>query len=271
MTALDEYQAQLGDSGILLGRDQDITIMMFEGLDRQPKAADAERENADGAVLAPDYAQSRTVTLTLKIHKDTPAAAQVVYNTLADAWNSMRGSEGAQNIIPFRWRLPGEVARRLEGGRPRRLAIDPSTLGTRRLIVLATYFAPDPRMLADAQQVIDLDYNDTATTLDNDGNHPAAVEWAVNGAVTNPGVIRNEAARFDLAATISSDVYYMVRTDRKTVTRSSDNANRFQDISGTPAEAFWLEVPAGGAGFRSVGTSPGAGKYVRATYRDTWL
>lgn len=270
MTALDEWQAQLGDDGIMLGRDQDISIVSIDGLDRAPKSLDVERTIADGAVLGPDLAQSRTVTLTLKIRKATAALAQARYDELAAAWNSVRGSEGAQLTTPFRWRLPGQVARRLEGGRPRRLAIDPTTLGTQRLIITATYYAPDPRMLADAQRVVNLDYGDAAITLDNDGNHPAAVVWDLHGVVTDPGVIRNESARFDLDVTVASGTFHRVRTDARRVTRSSDAAEVYSEISGIPAEAFWLEIPAGGALFRAVGSGYGAAQVV-ATYRDTWL
>lgn len=278
MAALDEFQAQLGDDGVMMGRGQQVRIVEIDGLtERAPKSQDTERDNADGAVMGPEFAAARTVILTLKIQAATAAAAQQVYDEqLAAGWNSVRTPEGGQATTPFRWRLPGQVARRLEGGRPRRLVIDPATLGTDRLIVTASYYAPDPRMLADAQRVVDLPITAPAaanTALDNDGNNPASVWWDVYGAVTGPGLIRNEAQRFDLPDVVIADgVFYRVRTDPRTVTRSSDAAYRYQDITGLPAgQTPFLEIPAGGGLFRAVGAAPGVNAKIRATYRDTWL
>lgn len=264
MTLLD-YQIKFGDSGLLIGPGTDVTVVNIEGLDRTIRDADDDRPNADGAVLGPDYADKRTVIITMRIRKDTPSDAMQVYETLAAAWNQCRGSEGAQTTVSMRWKLPWQVARRLEGGRPRRLGLDLSTIASGKLTVIGTYVAPDPRILADAQQVLTLPYGGTATTLPNAGNHPAAVVWDVGGVVTNPGVIRNETDRFDLTGTVATTTFHRVRTDPKTVTRSSDSANMYSEFSGT-----WLEIPAGGGGFRAVGSGYGSAQ-VTATYRDTWL
>jgi hypothetical protein len=150
------------------------------------------------------------------------------------------------------------------GGRPR--DIDPAlgTLAQAFIKVRASYKAPDPRVYADAERSIEIPIG-TNLTLPNDGDHPAPVWFDVYGAVTNPGLIRNEAARFDLAGAIANGAFFRVRTDARTVTRSSDSANRYQDFSGT-----FLEVPPGGAVFRAVGTGVGANGKIVATYRDTW-
>lgn len=265
MVALNEYQVQIGDSGLLMGPGTPITVKNIEGLvDRDPRTDDTDRVRADGAVLGPDYANPKTVTLTLRIRGTSAADALATYETIRAAWNSVRLTEGGQATTSLRWRLPGQVARRLEGGRPRRIGLDLSTVATRNLVAVATFYAPDPRELADAQRVIDINYG-SALTLPNAGNHPASVWWDVYGQATNPALIRDEAARFDLTTAIGPGDFYRLRTDPKTVTRASDAGNLYQVFSGT-----WLEVPPGGAVFRAVKDS-GSGLRVRATYRDTWL
>lgn len=270
MTALDDWQVQLGDSGLLLGPGTVYGVKTIDGLDRAIRERDTDRANADGAVMGPDYAEPKLITVEIMVEGGTAAAAMENYDALAAAWNSARGSEGAQSTVTLRFRLPGRVAQRLEGGRPRRIAPNLSDLELGFIRAVATYYAPDPRVLSDALHTVNLDYGDTATVIDNDGNHPAAVVWDVHGVVTNPGVIRNEAARFDLTTTVASGTYHRVRTDARRVTRSSDAAEVYAEISGTPAEAFWLEIPAGGGSFRAVGSGYGAAQVV-ATYRDTWL
>lgn len=273
MTALADRQVQLGDAGLLIGEGTNYRLASIEGVGRLIRERDSARDMADGDSQGPDFSQSRTVTLEIGIDAASDSAAMVLYDALAAAWNSCRGTEGAQSTTPLRWKLPGQAARRLEGGRPRRLEPSFANLGVGQITCLATYKAPDPRMLADdlgtggtGERVIDLVIAAANVTLPNTGNHPAAVVWDVYGALTAAGVIRSEASRFDIAGTIANPTFFRVRTDPKTVTRSSDSANRYADRTGT-----WLEIPAGGALFRAVGTSPGINAKVRATYRDTWL
>lgn len=267
MTALDPWQVRLGDSGLLLDSAAGYRVKSIEGTDRTVRPNDSDRANADGAVMGPDWAEAKTILLTMTIEGDDwdPDDCVAKYDALAADWNSIRGTEGAQGTADLRFRLPGRVTQRFVGGRPRRLGADFSTLALGWLEVVATYYAPDPRLLADEQRVLTLPYGDSADVLPNDGNHPAAVVWDVGGVVTDPGVIRNEAARFDLDGTVATTTFHRVRTDRKTVTRSSDSANMYSEFSGT-----WLEIPAGGGSFRSVGSGYGVA-VVTATYRDTWL
>lgn len=272
MTALDPWGVQLGDSGIQLGPGTPYVVRKMDGIDRSPRDADVDRSLADGAVMGPDNELPKTVTFELTVEGATPAETVENYDALAASWNSTRLPEGGQSTATLRFRLPGRATQRFEGGRPRRLAADWSGVELCAMPVVATYFAPDPHILSDTQHSIDLVIGASNVTLPNVGNHPAAVWWDVYGAITSPGLIRSEADRFDLTGvTIANGVFYRVRTDPRTVTRSSDSANRYQDITGDPEDAFWLEVPAGGALFRAVGTSPGVNAKIRALYRDTWL
>lgn len=272
MTALDPWGVQLGDSGIQLGPGTPYAVRVMDGIERSIRESDTDRSTADGAVMAPDYALPKTVTFELTVEGSSPAETVENFDALAEAWNSARLPEGGQSTAALRFRLPGRDTQRLEGGRPRRLVPNWAGVEVCAIPVVATYFAPDPRILSDTQHVVDLVIGASNVTLPNAGNHPASVWWDVYGAITSPGLIRSEADRFDLTGvTIANGTYFRVRTDPRTVTRSSDSANRYQDISGDPEDAFWLEVPAGGALFRAVGTSPGVNAKIRATYRDCWL
>lgn len=266
MAALTDYQIQLGDDGVILGgvNPPVYKVEAFEGLERGMRGNDQSRPNADGSTLTPDYAEAKNILITLNIIGSSPADAMAKYDALAANWAKARGPEGAQVNIPLRWKLPGQVTRRLNVGRPRRIAPDLSGIRFSLVKAVATYYAPDPRVLADVERSVTLPYGGVNATLPNDGNHPAAVVYDVQGAVTNPGVIRSEAARFDLTVAIPISTFFRVRTDSRTVTRSTNSANEYPTFSGS-----WLEIPAGGALFRAVGTGTGAGVVV--TYRDTWL
>lgn len=267
MATLNDYQIQLGDNGVVLGGTNPSTYKLenVEGLERDMRSQDLERVNADGSTQGPDYAVAKTVMMTINIIGSSPADAMTKYDALAADWAKARGTEGAQVNIPLRFKLPGRPAQRLNVGRPRRLAFDTSQLKYSLVRCVATYYAPDPKIVSDAERVIDLAYGAANATLPNAGNFPAEVMWDVYGDAASPGVIRNESARFDLQTTVAANTFFRVRTWAKTVTRSSDSANMYNTFAGT-----WLEIPPGGGQFRAVRSS-GLGPYVRATYRDTWL
>jgi hypothetical protein len=262
---LSDHQVALSGQ-ITLGDGTDYHITQITGLDRAIRTVDTDRPNAHGAVQGPDYAPPRNIVIDLNIDKSSASAAVAAYDALAAAWNSTAGTEGAMFSGTLQWKLPGQNQRRISG-RPRRLIPNWEHVESGWIPCVAEFFAPDPRMLSETEHTVDLVIAASNVTIPNAGNHPASVWWDVYGAITSPGVIRSEAARFDLTGiTIADGGYFRVRTDPKTVTRSTDSANRYEDISGT-----FLEIPAGGALFRAVGTSPGTHAKIRATYRDTWL
>lgn len=263
MTVAD-YQAQIGDSGIVLGAAAGYRIESIEGLGRDSRAIDADRENADGTVPGPEFSPGRLVTITMTITGSTVEETIERVDALAADWNSIRRSEGVLGTAALHFKLPGRVAQQIPYGRPRRFAPIYRNLALKYVPVLATYYAADPRIYSEVEHVVDLNYGASNVTVPNAGNHPAPVQWDVYGAVTDPGLIRSEAARFDIAGTIGSGTYFRVRSDPKTVVRSSDAANRYQDLTGT-----FLEIPAAGALFRAVGST--TTQKIRATYRDTWM
>lgn len=258
---VEDYQWQI--KGLLLGPGTPYKIGSVKGLGRQVKSSDADRGNGDGSTTGPDYLQPRTVELAITVRAATPAACMTAVQALQSRWTA-RGTERIQGTTPLAWKHPGLPAQRLEGGRPRDFEPNLDTLSLGWVKLLARYYAPDPRVYADAQRVVDVTYGASAVTLPNLGDHPAPVWWDVYGAATNPGLIRSESARFDLITAIGAADFYRVRTDQRTVTRASDSGNLYQTLSGT-----FLEIPPGGALFRSVKTG-GAGLRIRATYRDTW-
>lgn len=258
---VEDYQWQIKD--LVMGPGTAYTVGPPEGFGRQVRSSDADRGNGDGSTVGPDYLQPRTIILPITVRGRTPAEAMQLTQALQARWTA-RGTERQQGTTALIWKHPGLVAQRLEGGRPRDLVPDYGSLALSWVKVLARYYAPDPRIYADAQRVVDVLYGAAAITLPNLGDHPAPVWWDVYGAATNPGLIRSESARFDLTTTIGASDFYRVRTDQRTVTRASDSGNLYQTISGT-----FLEIPPGGALFRSVKTA-GAGLRIRATYRDTW-
>lgn len=262
---LTDFQLQIGDDGPILGGDEGYRVEDVEGLGREIRGLDAERENADGAVQGPEYATARTVTITMTITGSTPEETRERVLALGTVWNQTRRTEGVLGTAALHFKMPGAPAQQIPYGRPRRWAPNWRRLALSYVPVVATYYAPDPRILAEVERVIDLEIGDTNITLPNDGDHPAAVVWDVYGSVSAPGVIRSEASRFDLDAVVSDGAFFRVRSDPHTVVRSTDAANRYQDLTGT-----FLEIPAGGALFRAVGTGPGSNAKVRATYRDTW-
>ena len=267
MAALNEWQMQLGSSGTLLGPGTSYQIESAEGFGRTVRADDFERPAAGGDIIGLDRAASRTVTLTLVVKGNgSPSTALSLYDALAASWNSHRTVENGVGTVDFRFRLPGRDSQVLLAGRPRDIDFDASTLRYGWVRAVARYFCPDARIFSDAERVVTLTYGAANQTLPNAGNHPAPVTWDVEGAATNPALIRSEAARFDLTATVASGAFWRVRTDPHTVTRSTDSASMYSSFAGT-----WLEVPPGGALFRSTATSPTAGKGIIARYRDTWL
>jgi hypothetical protein len=265
---LADFQYQWGS--LLLGDGTDYYVQRVLTPGHRVRFSDADRPDGPGVFFGQEWPDASDWTLDVRISGSSPTDALSKYETLAAGWSS-RGTEGALGSAALVFKRPGQVQRRTSPGRPRDLRVDTSRLRKTHVIdCQLTFGAELPFEYSDTEYVTDLVVNPTTpapnVTLGNAGNYPASVVWDVYGEVTNPGVIRAEADRFDLTTAIGDLDYYRVRTEAKTVTRASDGHSLYQTFTGT-----FLEIPAGGALFRAVGSAPvTAAVKVRATWRDTW-
>lgn len=264
MTALDDWQYQFDGFTVGDGTDYYVQKALVPG--KHVRSADTPRADGPGAFFGEEWPDVSEWILEVRISGTDEEDALNKYGTLSDAWQS-RSTEGALLSAPLIIKRPGQVQRRTSPGRPRDLIPNTSRLRKTHVIDCTLIFGAElPFEFSDTEHVTDLVRNGSNVTLDNAGNFPAAVVWDVYGQVTDPGVIRSEADRFDLDTAIGDLDYYRVRTEAKTVTRASDGHSLYETFTGT-----FLEIPAGGALFRAVGSTPVSSSVkVRATWRDTW-
>lgn len=254
--------------GLTLGYDTDYYVQRVLLPGHRVRFADADRPDGPGVFFGEEQPGAADWTLDVRIVGTSVEDALTKYQTLADGWSS-RDTEGRLLSAPLSIKREGQVQRQTSPGRPRDLFPDTSQLRKKQLIDCQLVFGAElPFEFSATEHVTDLVRNGSNVTLDNAGNYPAPVVWDVYGQVTDPGVIRSEADRFDLDTAIGDLDYYRVRTDAKTVTRAIDGHSLYQTWV---AGSTWLEIPAGGALFRAVGSTPvSAAVKVRATWRDTW-
>ncbi len=262
MTVLEDGQIEF--DGFLLGPGTPYQRVAGPTPGHVVRTSDMPRPAGPGLFLGQDYPDAPPVVVDIRVKGSDLEDVWEKYYDLAAAW-STRGTEGFVGSAPLIFKRAGQVQRRYNNGRPRDIVVDDSQAKHGIILASLTFQSEVPFELSDEEHVVDLVHNASNETLPNAGNHAASVQWDVYGQVTDPGVIRSEADRFDMDTAIGNLDYYRVRTDAKTVTRASDSGNLRETFSGT-----WLEIPAGGALFRTVGTAGSGSVKTRATWRDTW-
>lgn len=265
MTVLDDGQYEF--NGRAVGPGTDYYVQGVAGPGRKVRTSDGDRPDGPGLYLGPEWPAARPIVIDLRIVGTDEANAWTKYQALCDSW-TLRGTEGQVGTLPVIFKRPGQDQRRWGNSRVRDIITNTSQLKKLQVIDLSvTFDAETPFEFSDVEHSYDLVYNGSSVTIDNAGNYPAAVTYDVYGLVTDPGVIRSETDRFDLNTAIGNSDFYRVRTDARTITRASDAANLYETWV---AGSTWLEIPAGGALFRTIGTGGSGSVKTRMFWRDTW-
>jgi hypothetical protein len=137
--ALTDYQFEIG--GLLLGKDTPFTVENFEGMGWDVRNSDANRPLDDGDYFGPDYVQSKSRVITLRIAESDSAAAGALRQALARAWYLDAHEITARK--PLRWKLPGQTTSRING-RPRRAAFTTDQLKYGMIVATLEYQQNDP-------------------------------------------------------------------------------------------------------------------------------
>ncbi|MEV0370612.1 hypothetical protein AB0I10_12390 [Streptomyces sp. NPDC050636] len=294
MSAPELKDFQLDFGGIVLGHDTSIPIAEIEGLGRAGVRGEVvPQPGADGAWLAPDWYEARTLRIdcAIKTPGDPAAAAQILAGLEAVADEAgVRTVGGA--LMPLRIKWPGSPVRVLFG---RMRKIDPTlekaALGWVPLDL--EFVAPYARFSADFEQQAHLRLgwlsgggftapvqapirvtsgNPSGQTrpgwVTNNGDVDAHPVITVHGPCANPVITHVETGRsIDLPVTLAAGQWVRVDTRPGQIRVTRDNGGS----APTTSRLDTFVLPPGRSELRWTASDPTATARLTAKWRDAYI
>lgn len=269
-------------NGLLWGPGTKYPVSKLEGARDMPgvRARDLAYAERHGSATLGDYADSRTLVLTLGIRGDDHADLEALSEAVRQA------TPPAAAPLPLLTR----DGTRLYLAKPRKRALPEDSEALWRLgQAVIEFTCPDPReyeAVARSSSVLlpsassgfgfPLAFNfgfgsggvggDVALT--NPGNVPAPLLVRINGPVTNPRFAVNGQGELALQIDVVAGDFLLIDTEARTVLLNGTASRRSAVIVGST----WPLVPPGTSTLQyraSSGTDPAA--TLVATYRGAWL
>jgi hypothetical protein len=289
---LKDWQIDIG--GILLGHGTRIPVAAIEGLARPGTRGDVvERPGTDGAWLAPDWYEARTVRIdcAIKTPGDPEAAAGLLAALEQVAENSRVRTVGGA-VMPLRIKWPGSPVRVLFG-RIRKLEATWEKAAFGWIPLDIEFTAPDPVYGDDVEQQVELRLgwlsgggftapvqapiivNGAGATggqkrpgwVINGGNVDTFPVLTVHGPCANPQITHVETGR-TITVPVVLDAGQWVRIDTRPGQRVITRNNGGAVATTQPLDAFRL--PAGRSEIRWTAADPTLSARLTVAWRDAF-
>ncbi|MEN8649123.1 hypothetical protein ABCR94_00345 [Streptomyces sp. 21So2-11] len=294
MSAPELTDWQLDFGGIVLGHATSIPIAEVEGLGRAGVRGElVEQPGADGAWLAPDWYEARTLRIDCAIKTPgDPAAARQVLAGLQQVGDTRQVRTVGGAVMPLRIKWPGSPVRVLFG---RLRKLDPTWAEAAHgwVPLDLEFVAPDPRYYADFEQQAQLRLGwlsgggftaPVQAPLRVSSGQPSGQTrpgWVTNGGTTdahpvitvhgpcaNPVITHIETGRsVNLPVTLAAGQWVRIdtRPGRITVTRENGGS------APTTSRLDTFVLPPGRSEIRWTASDPTATARLTVAWRDAYI
>ena len=278
---------ELEYNGVLMGDGTPFLIAEIEGLLDLPDitSADTMRLRRHGLRAGDDFAQGRTITVTVEV----TSTDTVTFNEAID--QLMLASTPGGNPIPLVFQIPGVAGsgKRAVWCRPRQRSLPIGREFYYELpLAVIEFYSVDPRIESSVLGTDSttlptagggLNFNATAPftfgavsvggtlNLANDGNFDASPDIVITGPVTNPSIESiTQDKTLSFAITLAVGETLVIDTEQRTVMLNG-TASRYSTLD-TDAEWFTLQPGNNEVRFQAATTTAAT---MQISWRSAWV